>query len=91
VSQTKLVLELAYKFNFASDFNHSFKILVLAGWQWYTPLIPALGRQKHTDLYKFKASLVYRGNSRPAWFTEGIPGQPRLCTETLPRKINKNK
>ena len=31
---------------------------------WYTPLIPALGRQKQTDLWEFKDSLVYRGSSR---------------------------
>jgi hypothetical protein len=27
-------------------------------------LIPALGRQREVDLYEFKASLVYRANSR---------------------------
>jgi hypothetical protein len=28
------------------------------------PLIPALGKQRQADLYEFKASLVYRANSR---------------------------
>jgi hypothetical protein len=31
------------------------------------PLIPALGRQRQTDLYEFKASLVFRVSSRTAW------------------------
>ena len=40
-------------------------ILTLAGWQWWhTPLIPALGRQRQVDICEFKASLVYRVNSR---------------------------
>ena len=26
---------------------------------WYTPLIPALGRQRQSDLFEFEASLVY--------------------------------
>ena len=27
---------------------------------WYPPLIPALGKQRQTDLCEFEASLVYR-------------------------------
>jgi hypothetical protein len=30
------------------------------------PLIPALGRQKQEDFYKFEGSLVYRVSSRTA-------------------------
>jgi hypothetical protein len=32
---------------------------------WYTPLIPALGRQRQAELCKFKSSLVYKVSSRP--------------------------
>ena len=32
----------------------------------YTPVIPALGRQRREDCHKFEASLVYIVNSRPA-------------------------
>jgi hypothetical protein len=32
--------------------------------------IPAFGRQRQVDLYKFKASLVYRLSSRPARATQ---------------------
>ena len=31
------------------------------------PLIPALRRQRQADLCEFKASLVYRVNSRASW------------------------
>ena len=31
-----------------------------------TPLIPALGRQRHVDLCEFEASLVYKASSRKA-------------------------
>jgi len=31
---------------------------------WCTPLIPALRRQRHTDLYEFEASLIYIVSSR---------------------------
>jgi hypothetical protein len=33
-------------------------------WWWYTPLIPALGRQSQVDLYGFKVSLIYRLSSK---------------------------
>jgi hypothetical protein len=39
------------------------KIITL-GQCWHTPLIPALERQRQVDLCEFKASLVYRVNSR---------------------------
>jgi hypothetical protein len=32
---------------------------------WHTNLIPALGRQRQTDLCGFKASLAYIASSRP--------------------------
>ena len=34
-----------------------------AGQWWYTPLIPALGRQRHVDLCEFETNLVYRVSS----------------------------
>ena len=36
------------------------------GQWWRTPLIPALGRQRLADLCEFKASLIYKMNSRTA-------------------------
>jgi hypothetical protein len=33
---------------------------------WCTPLIPALGRQRQEDLYRFEASLVCKENYRTA-------------------------
>jgi hypothetical protein len=36
-------------------------------------LIPVLGRQRQADLCKFKASLIYRGSSRIARFTQRNP------------------
>ena len=35
--------------------------------RWYTPLIPALRRQKQVDLCELEASLVYPVSSRLAW------------------------
>jgi hypothetical protein len=40
------------------------------------PLVPAFGRQRQTDLFEFKASLVYK-----------VPGQPRLNTK---KPVSKN-
>lgn len=39
-------------------------------WWWYTPLVPALGRQKQADIYEFEASLVYRPSSKTAKDTQ---------------------
>jgi hypothetical protein len=39
----------------------------------YTPLTPALGRQRQEDLREFKASLVYRVRSRMAGATQRNP------------------
>jgi hypothetical protein len=33
---------------------------------WHMPLIPALRRQRQTDLHEFEASLDYRASSRTA-------------------------
>lgn len=41
------------------------KMLRAAVW-WYMPLIKALGKQREAYLCEFKASLIYRGNSRTA-------------------------
>ena len=45
---------------------------------WYTPLIPALGRQRQTDLWEFKDSLVYRGNSRTKICREPVSKSQKL-------------
>lgn len=36
------------------------------GYWWSMPLIPGFRRQRQADLYAFKASVVYRTNSRMA-------------------------
>lgn len=41
-------------------------IFFYAGHWWHTPLIPALERQRQENLWEFKASLVYKVNSRIA-------------------------
>ena len=38
--------------------------MLLAGWWWRTPLIPALKRQRQVDLCEFEASLGYRVSPR---------------------------
>ena len=52
---------------------------------WPLPLIPELGRQRQKDFF----------NSRPAWSTEGAPGQPGIHRETQsskkPQKKKKKK
>ena len=40
---------------------------------WYTPLIPALGKQMWADLCEFEATLVYNGSSRTANATQKNP------------------
>jgi hypothetical protein len=37
------------------------------------PVIPALGRQRQEDGYKFEASLGYLSSSRLAWITQQDP------------------
>jgi hypothetical protein len=37
------------------------------------PLVPALGRQRQVDLYKFEAKQVYRASSRTARTTQRNP------------------
>ena len=52
--------------------NINDKCYFLAG-GWCTPLIPALRSQRQVDLSEFKASLVYRVNSRTAKATQRNP------------------
>jgi hypothetical protein len=60
----------------------------LARQWWRTPLILALGRQRQTDLFEFKASLVYTVSSRTA---RAIPGKPSLKkTKTKPNQTKPN-
>jgi hypothetical protein len=41
-------------------------------WWWHRSLIPALGRQRQSDLCEFKASLVYRAIFRIAKATQRV-------------------
>jgi hypothetical protein len=41
--------------------------------RWWTPLIPALGRQRQMYLFKLKASLIYRVSSRTSRAIERYP------------------
>jgi len=50
---------------------------------WFTPLTPALRRQRLADLCEFEASLVYRGSSRTA---KAIQTKP--CLENPNRNPN---
>jgi hypothetical protein len=43
------------------------------GQQWFTLLIPALGKQKQAYLCEFKASLVYKPISRTVWAIQRNP------------------
>ena len=45
------------------------------------PLIPELGRQRQEDFF----------NSRPAWSTEGAPGQPGIHREIQSSKTPQKK
>ena len=40
---------------------------------WCSPLMPAPGRQKQSELCEFEATLVYRDNSRTAKATQKNP------------------
>ena len=44
-----------------------------ARWQWHTPLIPALGRQRQAGLFEFEASMVYKKSSRTVRVTQRNP------------------
>jgi hypothetical protein len=47
-----------------------FKTYKIARWWLYTPLIPALWKQRQVDLCEFKASLIYSVSSRSARATQ---------------------
>ena len=49
-----------------SEVHPQLRIIRPAGWWWYTPLIPALRRQRQEDISEFEASLVYRVGSMTA-------------------------
>ena len=51
-----------------------------AGWWWRTPLIPALGKQRQSDLCEFEASLVYRASFRTG--TKATQRNPVLKKQT---------
>ena len=53
----------------------------VAGRWWHVPLIPTHRRQRQTDPYKFKASLVYRVN-----FKTGSKATVKPCLKTSPLK-----
>jgi hypothetical protein len=63
----------------------------VAGQWWWTPLIPALWRQKWVDLYKFKDSLVYRVSSRTQRNPVSTPSQPTTKKKKKKRKKEKRK
>jgi hypothetical protein len=57
------------RFELSSTITNSLnyiRIQCLAAQWWHKPLIPALGRQRQSDLCEFEASLVYRVSSRIA-------------------------
>jgi hypothetical protein len=54
------------------EWNRIHEKVIARQWQ-FMPLIPACWRQRHTDLCKFKASLVYRASSRTARDTQRNP------------------
>jgi hypothetical protein len=57
-------------------------------WQWWhAPLTPALGRQRQTYLCEFKASLVYRVNSRKAKATWRNPVSEKNKNKKVLSKI----
>ena len=62
------------------------KCLILAGWWWHTPLIPALRRKRQADLCEFEASLVYRVSSRT-----GSKATEKPCLKKQNTKQNKQR
>jgi hypothetical protein len=59
-----LLVKLSFQLFF--EVNQFNSCLLNQVW-WYTPLIPAVGRQRQVVLCEFKASLVYLVSSRPVW------------------------
>ena len=55
---------------------------------WYTPLIPALGRQRHSE---FEASLVYKVSARTARVIQRNLSQKKPNQNQNKTKQNKNK
>jgi hypothetical protein len=58
-------------------------MFTVAGQQWSTPLIPAMGRQRQADLCEVQASLVHRACSRTARDTQ------KPCLEIPKKKTGK--
>jgi hypothetical protein len=48
-------------------------VVVVVGWWWCMPLIPALNRQRQVDLFEFKARLIYRASFRTSRVTQINP------------------
>jgi hypothetical protein len=57
---------------FLTQVCHSTSNAYVARWWWHTTLVPALGRQRQ-QISEFKASLVYRANSRTIRATQEKP------------------
>jgi hypothetical protein len=58
-----MVVTNPFWFCFLTDVLKNEKV---ARWWWHMPLIPEFRRLRHVDLYKFKASLVYKASSKTA-------------------------
>ena len=56
-----------------SSTSYSSSKRTIKGQRWRTSLILALRRQRQVDLCEFKASLVYKANSKTAWVTQKSP------------------
>jgi hypothetical protein len=67
-----------------------YKKIRVRGW-WHTPLIPALGRQRHRRISEFEASLVYPVSSRTARAIQKNPVLKTKQTKNTKQKKQTNK